>query len=96
MNINVLYLELVIPLRGICIVEINELDNTRMFLVAPVIIWGEKLCGKWGNGDSRTSISNEMVYSMGIYKKEGFFFLFIIDIISTLITLYEGMSIMYY
>ena len=28
-------------------------------------------------------------------KKKGFF-LFIIDVISTLITLYEGMSIMYY
>lgn len=62
--------------------------------MAPVIIWGEKLCGRWENGDSRTSTSDEMVYSMGIYKKE--VFLFIIDIISTLITLYGGMSIMYY
>ena len=57
---------------------------------------GGILWGKWGNGDSSTSISDEMVYSMGIYKKEVLFFLFIIDIISTLITLYGGMSIMYY
>ena len=50
MNIKILYLELSIPLRGICIVEINELEYTRMFLVAPVIIWGKKTLwevGEW-------------------------------------------------